>query len=170
MARKTNRGGRLAGLLGAALLLAQGAFGQMYTGGNTSLNFANGIYFDFAPVVGYRYKFLDFGLSPFISYVDPNNAPVFYSYGGGFYTRIEPIPNLFAHVELGVMNVEWATNVDGLTSYARRWQMSLPVGAGYRQRLSDRVTAHASVLYDVLLDPDSPIENPVVRAGINYGF
>jgi hypothetical protein len=54
--------------------------------------------------------------------------------------------------------------------HKREWIMALPVGVGYRQKISDKVFADFSIMYDLLLDPNSPKENPIFRGGINYSF
>lgn len=156
-----------------ALLILSATLGsaQIYTGGDASLDYANGFYVDVAPVVGYRVGMLDVGIAPFFSYSKKNNADDFYLYGGRFYSQLNLLENLFVHAEIEGLNTQkTVVNPDGSSITSRKWVLGVPIGAGYRQRLGDNVTAHAMVLYDILLDEDSPKENPVVRAGVTYNF
>ena len=51
----------------------------------------------------------------------------------------------------------------------RIWTIGLPVGAGYEHKIG-KIRVQASILYDLLLDPDSPKENPIYRGGVVYDF
>jgi len=136
--------------------------GQIYTGGSVGVHFENGYYAEAAPVVGYRYRIVDIGVSPFFSYRERQNQPDFYSYGNRIYTQITFIPQVFGHAEFEVTNIEAAGR--------RKWIMGLPVGVGYRYKLSKNAEAYGMILYDVLLDKDSPVQNPIIRGGVNYRF
>jgi len=54
-------------------------------------------------------------------------------------------------------------------SDSRQWIYALPVGGGVRYSFG-QITFYSEIMYDVLLDKDSPRENPVVRGGVNYSF
>jgi hypothetical protein len=143
-------------------ILSFNIHGQIYTGGSVGVHFDKGYYVEAAPVVGYRYKRVDMGLSPFLSYRERQNQPDFYSFGNRIYTQITIIPQVFGHAEFEVSNIEVAGR--------RKWIMGLPVGGGYRYKLSKNAEAYGMILYDVLLDKDSPVQNPIIRGGVNYRF
>lgn len=136
---------------------------QMYTGGSLGIHYdTNGYYVDIAPLLGYRYGIMDVGLSPFFSYRNYKDRPNRYAYGNRVFSQITFIPNVFAHGEFEVSNIEVAGD--------RKWIIGLPVGGGYRYMLTDRTQAYGMVLYDVLLDDDSPVTNPIIRGGVVYRF
>ncbi|MFO7790023.1 MAG: hypothetical protein R6V32_05570 [Bacteroidales bacterium] len=138
---------------------------QIYTGGNLGAHVNNsGYYVDVAPVVGYRYKRLDAGISPFFSYRSNKIIANRYSYGGRIFTEVTIIDNVFLHAEIE------ATNIDVPGSNERKWIFGIPVGAGYRKEIAPNTHAHAMILYDLLLDDDSSVNNPIVRAGVTYSF
>ncbi len=137
---------------------------QMYTGGNLGIHYdAKGYYIDVAPLLGYRQGIVDFGVSPFFSFRDHKDRDSRYSYGNRVFTQVTFIPNVFAHAEFEVTNIEAAGG-------DRKWIVGLPLGGGYRYRLGDRTQAYGMVLYDVLLDDDSPVTNPIIRGGVVYSF
>ena len=136
---------------------------QVYTGGNLGFHYDNkGYYIDVAPVIGYRYARLNLGLSPFYSYSEYKDKDNQYSYGGRIYSQLTIYRNVFAHAEFEARNIE--------KSEDRKWIVGLPVGGGYRYKIGPNAQAYGAVLYDVLLDDDSPAENPIIRGGITYNF
>jgi len=136
---------------------------QVYAGGNIGFHYKDGTYLDVAPLIGYRYNKLDIGISPFLSYRDRRNQDPRYTYGNRTFAQITFMPNVFVHAEFDVSNIERA---DG----SRKWINAFPVGGGYRYNLGDRTQAYGMVLYDLMLDNDSPVEQPIVRGGIIYSF
>ncbi len=155
-------------LLVIAVLLMSGSVieikSQVYTGGSLGIHFdTDGYYVDIAPLLGYRHGILDVGLSPFFSYRDHKDRDSRYTYGNRVFTQLTFIPNVFAHGEFEVSNIE-------LASGDRKWIVGLPVGGGYRYNLTDRTQAYGMVLYDVLLDEESSVTNPIIRGGVIYRF
>lgn len=144
------------------LLMVENVHAQVFTGGSVGVNYDRGLYIDAAPVAGYRMGIVDLGVSPFFSYRDHRDRDSRYSYGGRLFTQVSPVPGVFGHAEFEMTNIEHGDD--------RKWITGLPVGAGYRYRLGDNTEAHAMILYDVLLDDDSPVRNPIVRGGVTYRF
>ncbi len=140
---------------------------QVYTGGNMSINYNNGIYADVSPIVGYRIEKFKVGVSPFFSYSEAKSLKGVYSFGGRVFSEYDIIKGIFAHGEFGIIN-----NPDNQTAESddRVWSFSLPVGVGYEQIISKKVRVHAMVLYDFLLDKNSTQDNPSFRAGATYDF
>lgn len=152
-------------LISIGLLRSYTANGQLFTGGNIGFQFDNnGSVFDASPIVGYRINKLEAGLAPFFTYTMPNNAVNQYLYGARIFSKYHVIQGLFLHAEFEGVNMPSPDETIG-----RTWTIGLPVGAGYEQRVG-QVRVHASVLYDLLLDPDSGKKNPIYRGGIVYDF
>lgn len=149
--------------LALSIFISINVSGQIYTGGGVSVNYDNGYYLDIAPLLGYRVGIVDFGISPFYSYSQREGADSEYSFGNRFFTQLTIYKDIFAHAELQMENI-------GLKDDSRKWIVSMPVGAGYRYPIGPNTTAYGMVLYDVLLDPDSPNRNPIIRGGVTHSF
>ncbi len=143
---------------------------QVYTGGSVGLHFDTGDYYiDVSPMVGYRHGIFDHGIAPFFSYRDERNRSGRYSYGNRFFTQITFMRDVFIHGEFEASNVETtAVGPDGKKE--RKWIIGLPVGGGYRYNLTERTQAYGMVLYDLILDEDSAVDNPIIRDGVVYRF
>lgn len=140
---------------------------QVFTGGDFTLSYNNGIYLDAAPIIGYNIDDLKLrvGYAPVLSITMPNDAKEKYAYGSRIFAEYSVIENFFLHAEIEAMNIE---NPSG--DPKRKWILAAPMGAGYEYTMKSGMQAYAMVLYDVLLDKDSDKENPVVRAGVRYDF
>ncbi len=147
----------------AIIFFSTNVSGQVYTGGNVSVNYDQGYYLDIAPLIGYRVGIVDVGASPFYSYSQRENAESSYSFGGRIFTQLTFYKDIFGHAELQFENI-------GLKDESRMWTVSMPIGAGYRYPIGEGTTAYGMVLYDVLLHPDSPNRNPIIRGGITHDF
>ena len=153
-----------------SLAFSAGVSAQVFTGGNVSVSYDNGVYADIAPVVGYRLEAFNGGVSPIFSYKKPDNsAQQFFSMGARIFGQYHLIENAFLHDEFQTLNTQ-TTSVfaDGTRIHDRVWTISLPVGAGYETRLNDKTRVQASILYDVLQDKNNPNNMPVIRGGILY--
>ncbi len=146
------------------LILSENALSQVYTGGNASVNYDKGYYVDVAPLLGYRVGIADFGVSPFYSYSHRENKDPKYSFGGRVFTQLTFYRNIYAHAELQLENIEVSATEQ------RKWVLSMPLGAGYRYEIAPNTMAYGMILYDVLLDEDSPARNPIIRGGVTYSF
>lgn len=143
---------------------------QIFTGGTFGVYYDNGVYVDLAPEIGYRYQRVEAGISPFVSYREIGDQHR-YSFGNRIFTRITVYKDIFLHGEFQLMNIEIpGSTSSGFTFENRKWILSMPIGAGYKYKISDKAYAHGSILYDVMLDKDSPVQNPIIRGGIIYNF
>lgn len=139
---------------------------QVFTGGSMSFNYINGLYVDIAPIVGYQLDDLRTGVSPFLSYSQVKDYGGVYTFGGRVFTQYNIAKGVFAHAEFEMANIPESD----VRNAGRIWRVALPLGLGYEHEIAKKVTAHAMVLYDVLLQEDDPKENPIFRAGVRYGF
>lgn len=148
----------------ALTFISLNASSQVYTGGNASVNYDRGYYVDLAPLLGYRMGIVNVGVSPFYAYADRENHEPVYSFGARLFTQLTFYKDIYAHVELQGENVQIGKTKN------RKWVLSLPVGFGYRYEIAPNTTAYGMILYDVLLNEDSPSRNPIIRGGVTYSF
>jgi hypothetical protein len=86
-------------------------------------------------------------------------------YGGSIWTRAYIQKALIAHSEFEVLRRE-ASDQFGNSASA-----TVPVwlvGAGYNS--GGRVRFSAMIMYDLIQDPNSPYNNPIIRLGGLFGF
>ncbi|WP_197060041.1 hypothetical protein [Sporocytophaga myxococcoides] len=159
-------------VLAALIFMSKNASAQLNTGGNVSVSYDDGVYFDVAPIIGYKIEDLklNLGLSPIFSYKKPlSSTQTILSGGGRIFGQFYFLENAFLHGEFQTLNTQTSsTNADGSKNINRVWTAGLPVGAGYEYRISDKARFQASVLYDILQDKSAPNRMPVVRGGIVY--
>jgi len=134
---------------------------QIYTGGTMGVNYNNGYVLELAPILGYKYKIIEYGVSPFLSYLESQGK---YSFGGRAFTDVTFYKDISAHAEIQIANVEKVNN----NIKTRDWVLAMPLGFGYKYKISDGVYLNGMILYDVLQKAGSPNKNPIVRGGIIY--
>jgi len=134
---------------------------QIYTGGTTGVSYNNGYVVELAPLIGYKYQIFSSGFSPFFSYLESQKK---YSFGGRAFSDITFYKDIFAHAEIEVSNVEKIRN----NIKTREWILAMPLGGGYKYKISDGVYAYGMILYNVLQTSDSQTKNPIIRGGITY--
>lgn len=168
-------------LVVACLLFVGASFGQsqgskpafkdrLVFGGDFALAFGNSTLIGLSPQVGYRITdkwIAGVGAS---YYYFSFNAPGYekYStsmYGGNLFTRYHIFDQLFVHTELQGINVEYYDI--GPTSYelTRGWVPQWYVGGGYYARVGGSAYLGATILFDLIDDPRSPWQNPMIRVG-----
>jgi hypothetical protein len=149
---------------------------QIFTGGDLSATFINGVNVDIAPIVGYKYKSFSAGLSPVVLYTasSPDGIAGEFSYGGRVFAEYDVWNGILVHAEFEAMNVAYLKTENGISFKQRGWIMGAPIGVGYEYEIASHVWFKGMVLYDVLLDIDinqsSPKANPTLRGGITYVF
>lgn len=155
----------LISLLFILFLFPLSASAQLYTGGSVGLSFmSNRTYFEASPVVGYRMNDMRVGVGGILSHVR-RSGESWTHYGGRVFSQYDLFEGFFVHGEVEALNVEYSSSG---SSNSREWILSVPVGAGYSQRVSGKMYATAMVLYDLVQDDRSPYANPIVRGGIRY--
>ncbi len=151
-------------LLTAIISFAITAKAQWFVGGNASVNIQNAnIYANIAPEFGRRFVNgkLSVALSPFASYYKTRGNDPQSTFGGRAYATFDIYDGFYA---VGGFQIESYKRYEG-----RKWQVSLPVGAGYRKCMG-HLCVYAEVTYDLLFNDNSYGENPLIRAGANYSF
>ena len=86
------------------------------------------------------------------------------TYGGRAFVRGDISQNLFAHVELEAMSRLGAGD-----DATRQWDLSLPVGGGYRQKIGSNAYFNVTLLFDVLNPKTTNNRSPFsYRGGVTY--
>lgn len=135
---------------------------QIFTGGNVSANYSNGVYIDVAPIIGYQIQSFKVGLSPIGSYSTVGGASATYSYGGRIFAEYTVWQGIFVHGEFGGQNVPVGSG--------RSLIFSAPIGVGYEYPVMKGVLLQGSVLWDFMQQKNNPSENPIIRGGIIYSL
>ena len=117
---------------------------QVYTGGNVSINYDNGMYIDAAPIIGYKWDAFNAGFSPFASYSVTNNSKGDFSAGSRIFVEYTIYEGIFLHGECEVLNYPYAGDRD--------WAFGMPLGAGYRYEIAKNVT---NFVMEVLTEADT---------------
>ncbi|HLR90014.1 MAG TPA: hypothetical protein VK040_03600 [Balneolaceae bacterium] len=138
---------------------------QVFTGGSASFSFLNNrTYFEASPLIGYRINDFRVGTGAILSY-NRRNGNERTHYGARIFGQYDVAEGLYLHGEMEGINTKYTRSSGRVT---RNWLFSIPVGAGYRQRISENVYATASILYDLIQHKNSPYDNPIIRGGVRY--
>lgn len=154
---------------------------RIYFGGNLGLGFGtNSTYVDVSPQVGY--KITDrFSAGVGVTYIYYKEKFTAYGmtykyetsiYGGDIFSRYFFTESLFGHVETGALNLdvpEQLTHYPYTVTYGREWVPNLLVGGGFRSG-GEKVSFMIMLLYDLIDDPNSPYQNPILRIGFGIGM
>jgi len=146
---------------------------QLFTGGDLSATFINGVKVDLAPTIGYKIKSFSVGLSPAVLYTadSPQGFGGEFSYGGRVYGEYDVWKGFIIHAEFKAMNTGYVDN-SGIKQHG--WVFGAPIGGGYEYEISKNVWFKGMLLYDALLhinlNQNLPNANPTVRGGITYVF
>jgi hypothetical protein len=129
-------------------------------------SFGNPSYFQLNPMVGYRttpWWINGIGLNYTYFSTNANRGNI---YGASVWTRATVFKTLFAHSEFEMLKLRAFDNT-GITAEA-----TVPVwlvGAGYNSGGS-RLRLSAMIMYDLIQDPNSPYNQPMIRIGGLFGF
>src|SRR5690625_3164227 len=138
---------------------------QVFTGGSASFSFLNNRnYLEASPLIGYRINDFREGTGAILSY-NRRNGNERTHYGARIFGQYDVAEGLYLHGEMEGINTKYTRSSGRVT---RNWLFSIPVGAGYRQRISENVYATASILYDLIQHKNSPYDNPIIRGGVRY--
>jgi hypothetical protein len=146
---------------------------QIFTGGDLSATFINGVVLDLAPVVGYKYKSFSVGLSPVILYTATSTQGFSgdFSYGGRVFAEYDIWKGILVHAEFRALSTGYVDN-SGIKQHG--WVIGSPIGVGYEYEIASHVWFKGMALYDpfvhINLNQNLPNANPTVRGGITYVF
>jgi opacity protein-like surface antigen len=150
-------------------------------GGNLGLSFGTRTYIEVAPVLGYRFHpKISAGLSGNYSYqresyIDQatrlNAFTMLQNFGTGAWGRFIVYKDIFAVSEFQLNKIKFLQNIpNNSVDFESGWYQSLLIGAGLRQRITDRVSMNLVVMYDVLQEYPLYKNQPIIRGGITAGF
>ncbi len=149
---------------------------RIWFGGGVGLAFGSVTNIAVEPMLGYkitRNGKLSAGVGLSYQYFRDNRyTPVFETsvYGGRIFSRYRIIDQLFAHVEYCQLNYELYDAA--LKELRRTWVPFLLVGGGYSAHLGGGTYLTATVLFDVIQDPNGPNRGgePWIGVGVGFGF
>jgi hypothetical protein len=145
---------------------------QIFTGGDLSVTFTNGVNVNLAPIIGYKIKGFSTGLSPVVMYTATGATSGDFSYGGRIFAEYDIWKGIFVHAEFEAINTGYLESITNIK--LRNWVLGAPVGVGYEYEITKNVWFKGSVLYDVMIDlnlnQNSSNSNPIVRGGVVYTF
>ncbi len=160
-------------------------FDRSVFGGGLGLQFGTLTFIDISPMIGYRITDrLETGIGLTYKYYKYND---FYTdqttgqkvdlksdmYGASIYTRYHILENVFAHVEYERLryNFENIYSSGGqiLREPMHTYINGLFVGGGLRQNITKGSFLYVMALWDLIEDPNSPYQNPIIRMGVMLG-
>jgi hypothetical protein len=152
---------------------ASRSLGQLFTGGNLSATFINGVKIDLAPVVGYKIKNFSVGLSPVVQYTAASTQGFAgdFSFGASLFAEYDIYKGIFIHAEGKAMYTGYQ---DNFQIKHHGWVIGAPIGVGYEYEIASHVWFKGMALYDpfvhINLNQNLPNSNPTVSGGITYVF
>lgn len=139
---------------------------KLVFGGNLGGYFGNPTYFQLNPMVGYRTTpWLINGIGVNYTYFATNGYRE-NIYGTSVWTRATVFKTLFAHTEFELLK---RSAFDGLGNTTEAIVPVWLVGAGYNSG-GGRLGLSAMIMYDLIQDPNSPYNQPIIRIGGLFGF
>ncbi|MBL7941410.1 MAG: hypothetical protein JNM00_01505 [Flavobacteriales bacterium] len=141
---------------------------RLVYGGGLGANFGTGYTIvDISPMVGYKATdrlIPGVGLSyTYYQFLGES----FSFYGGSLWTRYMIADNFMAHTEFQELNMPFYT-IEG--ELQRDWVPMWLVGGGYHTGRGSGIGFSVMVLWDLIDDPRSPYQNPIIRGGVMLGF
>jgi len=141
---------------------------RIYFGGNLGLQFGDVTFIDASPLVGYKVTD-NFSVGAGITYIYIKyrnyNSYTTTIYGGRVFSRYYFLENLFIHGEVEQLSGYWDPFLN-----RRTFVTSVLGGAGYRQRISDKVSMTFLILWNFNESIYSPYSNPIIRGGLTFGI
>jgi len=157
---------------------------KWYYGGTIGFNFWSDYFLlSLEPMVGYNVS-PKFSLGGKVQYTYINDSQyevedlTYHNYGASIFGRFRPIPKMYLHAEFAYMNFEsYTVTYDPINrTYEfpseRVWVPFVLLGAGFVQPVSASTSVYAEILFDVLMDDNSPYEDwdPIIHVGVGVGF
>ena len=136
--------------------------------GNLGLQFGTYTFIDVSPVVAYKFapKFIAGPGMIYRYFRYPWGQGSFY--GWKFISRYYLSQQIFAHAEFEQLYIPDMTNPSNVVE--RRIPVnSLPIGIGYAQSAGP-TGLYILIMYNLLDNPRSPYQNPIIRAGVTIGL
>ncbi|MFN8776881.1 MAG: hypothetical protein ACK5XV_08950 [Flavobacteriales bacterium] len=138
---------------------------RLVFGGGLGAQFGNFTFIQLAPQVGYQTteRWVN-GVGVNYMYFNTQGRSTSI-YGGSIWSRYFVTSGVFIGSELEVLNREWYTPQKG---FHRANVPICMVGAGYFS--GGQVGVGIQIMYDVIGDPASPYQNPIIRGGLMLGL
>ena len=142
---------------------------RIFFGGSLGASFGNYTFVNVSPIVGYRIT-EKFHAGVGITYMYYNDKYWHYEesvYGGNAFARYFLFESFYATFAGGALH-GYGINEQGYPE-----KMTVPnlwVGAGYAQQLGGNGALYFSFMYDIIDDPNSFYQNPLIRIGFGIGL
>lgn len=152
---------------------AQYGGSRIFYGGSLGLSFGSYTTVRVNPLVGYRLtpKFSAgiTALYEYSAYTTSYGKQNYNNFGGSLFGRFRFIPQLYAHAEFNYTNYEYSNR------YNEKYRLGVPfvlLGGGFSQRVAGNTYAYGQILFDVLMDENSPYADwtPFYSVGVSVGF
>lgn len=152
---------------------AQYGGNRVFYGGSLGLTFGSYTSVRVNPLVGYRLTpKLSGGITALYEYSGYTNSygkQNYNNFGGSLFGRFRFIPQLYAHAEFNYTNYEYSD------VYNEKYRVGVPfvlLGGGFSQHLGGHTYAYGQILFDVLMDENSPYNDwtPFYSVGVTVGF
>ncbi len=160
-------------------------FDRFVFGGGLGLQFGTLTFIEISPVIGYKvthklesgigltykyYKYKDF-------YVDQTTGQRIDlksdMYGASVYSRYHFLENFFAHIEFERLRFNdqniYSSGGQIIREPFHTYINGLFLGGGIQQNISKGSFLYVMALWDLIEDPNSPYQNPIIRMGIMLG-
>lgn len=140
---------------------------HLSVGGNIGISGGNTSYdINLSPVLSYRItSWVSVGVSPSYQYRHfKKTTQEIHAISGRIFVHAHPIRQLSLQAEYEYSYHKYS---HGLPS---RSIHNILLGGGIRQKITNQTYATASILWYLLPNEHTPINNPVYRAGVNYLF
>lgn len=144
---------------------------KIYIGGNLGLGFGDITYVDVSPIVGYRIteRFSSGAGLTYLYFKDTRFDYQASTIGWSIFSRYNLSEQIFLHAEF--QRQTYTAKSISLDVESQR--VSVPyllLGGGYIQPMGANSALFVSILYDVIEDPNSLYQNPIIRAGVTFGL
>jgi hypothetical protein len=150
---------------------------KWFAGGGLALGFGSYTDIDVAPEIGYRLtQGVAVGAAFNFNFISDKTVPgVQQNYtilGGGIFARIYPIRHIFLEVlpEYNSSTQKYKDYTGNAATFSTG-VVSLLMGGGYVEQISEGSEFTFGIMYDVLQNPNSPFFGyPVIQGGVDIGF
>jgi len=141
---------------------------RLFFGGGLGLQFGDITIIDVSPLVGVNITdALRGGIGFTYWYFEDSRPGIEFNttiLGGRSFAQHDIYENIFAHLELELLNGEFALQSETRTI------TSIFIGGGYRAMIGERSFFNALLLYNINDSVYSPYQNPVIRVGFGFGI
>ncbi|MGB0929191.1 MAG: hypothetical protein ACPGVB_00350 [Chitinophagales bacterium] len=146
----------------------KGEINNIYIGGDIGFSFTQRAFdLRLSPFIAYYLiPKVSLAVGPRVEYHKDLDKEGVLTYGGRAFVRGDISQNIFVHAEIEAMS-----RLGSGDSATRKWDLGLPVGGGYRQKIGQNAYFNVTLLFDVLNPKATNNRSPFsYRGGVTYDF